>query len=93
MEKVDEHIWDAVGKGAKVLTGGQRHALGQSVFEPTLLSGVTRDAKVACEETFGPLAPIFTFGTDEEVIALECGLFPLRHAGHGSTTVIHRVYP
>jgi succinate-semialdehyde dehydrogenase/glutarate-semialdehyde dehydrogenase len=70
VEKVEAHIRDAIAKGATVLTGGRRHPLGHSFFEPTVMSGVTRDAKVAREETFGPLAPVFTFSSDEEVIAL-----------------------
>ncbi|GAB3262766.1 NAD-dependent succinate-semialdehyde dehydrogenase [Chitinimonas naiadis] len=68
VEKVEEHIADAVAKGGKVLTGGKRHALGQSFFEPTIVSGVTREMKVAREETFGPLAPLFKFETEQEVI-------------------------
>lgn len=70
VEKVEEHIADAVSKGAKVELGGKRHALGHTFFEPTILSGVTQAMKVAREETFGPLAPIFRFSTDEEVIAM-----------------------
>jgi len=70
VEKVEEHIADAVEKGAKIVLGGKRHALGHSFFEPTILSGVTQAMKVAREETFGPLAPIFRFHTDDEVIAM-----------------------
>ncbi|KRB67953.1 NAD-dependent succinate-semialdehyde dehydrogenase [Noviherbaspirillum sp. Root189] len=70
IEKVETHIQDALAKGATLLTGGRRHALGHSFFEPTVLEGVTPDAKVAREETFGPLAPVFTFSSDEEVVAL-----------------------
>ena len=70
MEKVEEHIQDAVSKGARVLTGGKRHALGGTFFEPTVLADVPADAKVAREETFGPLAPLFRFETDEEAIRL-----------------------
>lgn len=68
VEKVEEHIADAVAKGGKVILGGKRHALGQSFFEPTIITGVTRDMKVAREETFGPLAPLFKFETEQEVI-------------------------
>ncbi|TDR31854.1 NADP-dependent succinate-semialdehyde dehydrogenase [Hydromonas duriensis] len=68
MEKVEEHIADAVSKGAKVLLGGKRHALGHSFFEPTILTGVTQNMAVAKEETFGPMAPLFRFSTEEEVI-------------------------
>jgi succinate-semialdehyde dehydrogenase / glutarate-semialdehyde dehydrogenase len=70
VEKVEEHIQDAVSKGARVLTGGKRHALGGTFFEPTVLADVPADAKVAREETFGPLAPLFRFETDEEAIRL-----------------------
>lgn len=70
VEKVEEHIADAVAKGGKVVLGGKRHALGHSFFEPTIVTGVTSDMKVAREETFGPLAPIFRFHTDAEVIGL-----------------------
>ncbi|SFH74422.1 succinate-semialdehyde dehydrogenase / glutarate-semialdehyde dehydrogenase [Collimonas sp. OK307] len=68
--KVEEHIADAVAKGARILAGGKRHALGQSFFEPTVLADVTSDMIVAREETFGPMAPLFRFKTDEEVLAL-----------------------
>ncbi|ESW60549.1 MAG: succinate-semialdehyde dehdyrogenase [Rhodobacter sp. CACIA14H1] len=68
--KVEEHISDALAKGAKVETGGKRHALGGSFFEPTIMTGVTTDMLVTNEETFGPLAPLFKFDTEEEVIAL-----------------------
>jgi succinate-semialdehyde dehydrogenase/glutarate-semialdehyde dehydrogenase len=68
--KVEEHIADAVGKGARVLAGGRRHALGRSFFEPTLVTGVTPAMAVAREETFGPLAPVFRFRTEAEAIAM-----------------------
>ncbi|AIY44093.1 Aldehyde dehydrogenase B [Collimonas arenae] len=68
--KVEQHIADAVAKGARVLAGGKRHALGQSFFEPTVLADVTADMMVAREETFGPMAPLFRFKTDEEAVAL-----------------------
>ncbi|MCA8031000.1 NAD-dependent succinate-semialdehyde dehydrogenase [Burkholderia cepacia] len=70
VRKVESHLEDAVGKGARILAGGKRHALGQSFFEPTVLADVTSDMLVANDETFGPLAPLFRFSTDEEVIAL-----------------------
>ena len=70
VQKVEQHIADAVAKGAKVVTGGQRHALGESFFEPTILSHVTQDMLVAREETFGPLAPLFRFETEDEVVAM-----------------------
>jgi len=69
VEKVEEHIADATAKGAKVTMGGHRHALGGSFFEPTILTGVTDDMMVTHEETFGPVAPLFKFDTEEEVIA------------------------
>ncbi|MBL4811596.1 MAG: NAD-dependent succinate-semialdehyde dehydrogenase [Rhodobacteraceae bacterium] len=68
--KVEEHIADAVGKGATIISGGKAHALGGTFFEPTVLAGVTADMAVAREETFGPVAPLFRFETDAEVVAL-----------------------
>ncbi|RQH05392.1 NADP-dependent succinate-semialdehyde dehydrogenase [Paraburkholderia dinghuensis] len=68
--KVESHIEDALAKGAQVITGGKRHALGHGFFEPTILTGVTPAMKVARDETFGPLAPLFRFSTDEEVIRM-----------------------
>jgi succinate-semialdehyde dehydrogenase/glutarate-semialdehyde dehydrogenase len=67
--KVERHIEDAVAGGAKLLTGGRRHALGRTYFEPTVLSGVTAKMRVAREETFGPMAPIFRFTDEADVIA------------------------
>ena len=66
--KVEEHIEDALSQGAEVVTGGQRHELGGTYFQPTLLKNVTSDMKVAREETFGPLAPLFRFSSEQEVI-------------------------
>jgi succinate-semialdehyde dehydrogenase / glutarate-semialdehyde dehydrogenase len=66
--KVEEHIADAVAKGAKVAFGGKRHALGGTFFEPTIVTGVTPNMLMAREETFGPVAPLFRFHTDEEAI-------------------------
>jgi succinate-semialdehyde dehydrogenase/glutarate-semialdehyde dehydrogenase len=68
--KVEEHIADALGKGARLLLGGKRHELGHSFFQPTVLADVGADMLVAREETFGPLAPLFRFKTDEEGVAL-----------------------
>ncbi len=68
--KVEEHIADALSKGARLLTGGKRHALGHSFFEPTVLADVTSRMQVATEETFGPLAPLFRFDTEDDVIAM-----------------------
>ena len=70
VEKVQEHIADVLESGGKILTGGKRHALGGTFFEPTVVTGVLPTAKVATEETFGPLAPLFKFDTEEEIIAL-----------------------
>jgi succinate-semialdehyde dehydrogenase/glutarate-semialdehyde dehydrogenase len=68
--KVEEHIADALGKGARVLQGGQRHALGHSFFQPTVLADVASGMLVAREETFGPLAPLFRFDTEDDVVAM-----------------------
>ena len=70
VEKVEEHIADALAGGGKIVTGGKRHALGGTFFEPTVVTGITPAMKVSTEETFGPLAPLFRFETEEEVIAL-----------------------
>jgi succinate-semialdehyde dehydrogenase/glutarate-semialdehyde dehydrogenase len=70
VEKVEEHIADAVGKGAKVIVGGKRHALGGTFFEPTVLAGVTQQMAMAREETFGPVAPLFRFESEAELAAL-----------------------
>ena len=89
VEKVEDHVKDAVDKGARVVAGGQRHELGGTFYEPTILADVTQDMKVAREETFGPVAPLFRFKDDEEVIRLandtEFGLaayFYSRDIGH-----------
>src|SRR3546814_716879 len=66
VEKVEEHIEDALGKGARVVVGGKRHSLGGSYFEPTILTDVTTKMKVAREETFGPLAPLSRFKSEDE---------------------------
>jgi succinate-semialdehyde dehydrogenase / glutarate-semialdehyde dehydrogenase len=68
--KVEEHIADAVAKGAKVVLGGKRHALGGSFFEPTILTDVTPKMLVAREETFGPVAPLFKFESEAQSIAM-----------------------
>uniref|UniRef100_UPI0013C339F2 aldehyde dehydrogenase family protein n=1 Tax=Pseudomonas viridiflava TaxID=33069 RepID=UPI0013C339F2 len=67
--KVQEHIADAISKGAKVVSGGKAHSLGGSFFEPTILVDVPKTAAVAKEETFGPLAPLFRFKDEADVIA------------------------
>jgi len=70
VEKVESHLRDAQAKGAKVLVGGHRHALGGRFFEPTILTDVTPQMAVSREETFGPVAPLFRFKTEAEAIAL-----------------------
>jgi len=70
VEKVEEHIADAVGKGARIVTGGKRHAKGGTFFEPTVLVDVEPSMKVTREETFGPVAPLFRFRTEQELIEL-----------------------
>jgi len=68
--KVEQHIEDAVNLGARVLCGGQRHTLGQTFFQPTVLADVNQKMLITREETFGPVAPLVRFSTDEEVIRL-----------------------
>ncbi len=68
--KVEEHIADATSKGASVMCGGSVHALGGTFFEPTVLTGVTQDMAIASEETFGPVAPLFRFEEDADVVAM-----------------------
>src|SRR5437868_1062591 len=70
VEKVEHHINDALTKGARLVVGGHRHALGGRFFEPTVLTNVTSDMILAHEETFGPVAPLFRFASDEEAIRL-----------------------
>ncbi|MEA2779834.1 MAG: succinate-semialdehyde dehydrogenase / glutarate-semialdehyde dehydrogenase [Rhodospirillaceae bacterium] len=70
VQKVEEHIADAVKKGARVIAGGKRHALGGSFFEPTILADVNPQMAVAREETFGPVAPLFRFSTDEQAVQM-----------------------
>ncbi|MDR3438729.1 NAD-dependent succinate-semialdehyde dehydrogenase [Telmatospirillum sp.] len=76
--KVEEHIADALDKGGRVVIGGRRHVLGGSYFEPTVIAGATADMRIAREETFGPVAPVFRFETEDEVVraanATEFGL-------------------
>jgi succinate-semialdehyde dehydrogenase / glutarate-semialdehyde dehydrogenase len=69
IEKIEEHVADAVAKGGQVLAGGKRHALGGLFYEPTVIGGATADMLFAREETFGPLAPIFAFDTEEQAVA------------------------
>lgn len=70
VDKIESHIADALAKGGKVLTGGKRHALGHTFFEPTVVANASPDMLVAREETFGPLAPLFRFRTDAEVVQM-----------------------
>ena len=70
VEKVEDHVSDAISKGARILLGGKRHSLGGTFFEPTVLADVTSTMKVAREETFGPVAPLFRFYKDEEAAQL-----------------------
>jgi succinate-semialdehyde dehydrogenase/glutarate-semialdehyde dehydrogenase len=70
VEKVEHHIADALGKGARLLLGGKRHPLGHTFFEPTVLADVTPQMLISDEETFGPVAPLFRFKTEDDVIAL-----------------------
>ncbi|WP_419710527.1 NAD-dependent succinate-semialdehyde dehydrogenase [Pseudomonas sp. NFX224] len=70
VSKVEEHIVDAVSKGAKILAGGQSHSLGGNFFQPTVLGDVTAQMLVARDETFGPLAPLFRFDTEDQAIAM-----------------------
>jgi succinate-semialdehyde dehydrogenase/glutarate-semialdehyde dehydrogenase len=70
LAKVEEHVADAQAKGAKVATGGKRHALGGTFYEPTVLTGVSTQMMLAREETFGPVAPLFRVESDEEAIRL-----------------------
>ncbi|MBL3570565.1 succinate-semialdehyde dehydrogenase (NADP(+)) [Rhodovulum sulfidophilum] len=69
-EKVEEHLADATAKGAKVILGGKPHQRGGTFFEPTIVTGATQEMQFATDETFGPLAPLFRFETEDEVIAM-----------------------
>jgi len=70
VEKVEEHIADAVEHGASVVTGGKRHEKGGQFFQPTVLANVTPSMKITHEETFGPVAPLYRFKTEDELIKL-----------------------
>jgi succinate-semialdehyde dehydrogenase / glutarate-semialdehyde dehydrogenase len=69
LAKVEEHIADATSKGARIVTGGSRHDLGRTFFQPTVMADITGEMLVAREETFGPVAPVFKFSTEEEAVA------------------------
>ena len=88
IRKVESHVADALGKGAKVMLGGKRHERGGLFFQPTVLTGVTPDMVVSVEETFGPVAPLIRFQSEDEVIGLAnntefglCGYFYSRDVG------------
>jgi succinate-semialdehyde dehydrogenase/glutarate-semialdehyde dehydrogenase len=88
VEKVEKHVADALGKGAKTLLGGKRHERGRLFFQPTVLANVTPDMLVSHEETFGPVAPLIRFKTEDEVVRLAndtefglCGYFYSRDVG------------
>jgi succinate-semialdehyde dehydrogenase/glutarate-semialdehyde dehydrogenase len=70
VEKVERQIQDALEKGARLLAGGRRHRLGKTFFEPTVLADVTEDMRIAAEETFGPVAPVMRFGTEQDAIRM-----------------------
>src|ERR1700722_876879 len=70
LEKVEEHIADAVGKGAQIAYGGKRHALGGTFYQPTIVTNVTADMLMAREETFGPVAPLFRFETEADAVRM-----------------------
>ncbi|GLH77781.1 NAD-dependent succinate-semialdehyde dehydrogenase [Bradyrhizobium sp. SSBR45G] len=91
VEKVERHIADAVKGGAKIVTGGKRHALGRTFFEPTVLRDVKADALVAQEETFGPLAPVIRFKDEADVIAM-CNASPFGLASYFYARDLGRVW-
>ncbi|MGE5158662.1 MAG: NAD-dependent succinate-semialdehyde dehydrogenase [Gemmatimonas sp.] len=91
IEKVERHIADAVKGGAKVVTGGKRHALGRTFFEPTVLSDVRADALISQEETFGPLAPVIRFKDEADVIAM-CNKSPFGLASYFYARDLGRVW-
>ena len=70
VEKVEQFITDATEKGGTVVQGGKRHALGQTFFEPTVVTGATQDMAFATEEIFGPLSPVFKFEAEDEVVEM-----------------------
>ncbi len=91
VEKVEQHIADAKDKGAEIVLGGNRHELGGTFFEPTIMTGVTHDMLVTRDETFGPLAPLFKFEDEDEVIAMANDtIFGL--AGYFYANNLSRVY-
>ena len=91
IEKVERHIADAVKGGARIVTGGKRHSLGGTFFEPTVLANVAPDALVSREETFGPLAPVFRFKDEADVIAM-CNKSPFGLASYFYSRDLGRVW-
>src|SRR5579859_818801 len=91
VDKVERHIADAVKGGAKVVTGGKRHALGRTFFEPTVLADVKPDALVSREETFGPVAPVIRFKDEADVIAM-CNKSPFGLASYFYARDLGRVW-
>jgi succinate-semialdehyde dehydrogenase / glutarate-semialdehyde dehydrogenase len=91
IEKVERHIADATKGGAKVVTGGKRHALGRTFFEPTVLADVKPDALISREETFGPLAPVIRFRDEADVIAM-CNKSPYGLASYFYARDLGRVW-
>lgn len=91
LEKVEQHVKDAVAKGATVLTGGKPHELGGTFYEPTVISGATMDMLFAQEETFGPVAPLYRFSTEEEAVTIANGT-PYGLAAYFHTRDIGRVW-
>jgi len=95
VEKIERHVKDAVARGAKVAVGGQRVrndvANGPNYYAPTVLTGATKDMALSCEETFGPVAPVFKFSTEEEVIR-EANDTPFGLAGYFFSNDIKRIW-
>ncbi|MCK1732232.1 NAD-dependent succinate-semialdehyde dehydrogenase [Bradyrhizobium sp. 142] len=91
IDKIERHIADAVERGARVVTGGKRHALGRSFFEPTVLADVNADSLVSQEETFGPLAPVIRFKDEADVIAM-CNASPFGLASYFYSRDLGRVW-
>jgi succinate-semialdehyde dehydrogenase / glutarate-semialdehyde dehydrogenase len=91
IDKVERHIADAVKRGARVVTGGKRHSLGRTFFEPTVLADVKPDSLVAEEETFGPLAPVIRFKDEADVVAM-CNKSPFGLASYFYSRDLGRVW-
>ncbi|MDE2375640.1 NAD-dependent succinate-semialdehyde dehydrogenase [Bradyrhizobium sp.] len=91
IDKVEKHIADAVKRGAKIVTGGKRHSLGRTFFEPTVLADVKPDSLVSQEETFGPLAPVIRFKDEADVIAM-CNASPFGLASYFYSRDLGRVW-